>query len=161
MLARTDTVATIAESWLAQLEAALAGPGRARLKELFQPDSHWRDVLALSWRIMTVGGADTIVRELATHAGRAGPTGFRLDRQRAAPRKVTRAGTDAIEAIFGFETTPAPHRDGDGSERHCKRSGYSGPGKFRGYRAALQPLRGRRGVDEEECPCHRLGQQRA
>ena len=104
MLARTDTVATIAESWLAQLEAALAGPGRARLKELFQPDSHWRDVLALSWRIMTVGGVDTIVRELATHAGRAGPTGFRLDRQRAAPRKVTRAGTDAIEAIFGFET---------------------------------------------------------
>jgi len=40
MLARTDTVATIAESWLAQLEAALARPGRARLKELFHPDSH-------------------------------------------------------------------------------------------------------------------------
>ena len=105
MLARTDTVATIAENWLAQLEAALAGSGRPRLKELFHRDSHWRDVLALSWRIMTVGGADAIVRELATHAGRAGPAGFRLDRQRAAPRKVTRAGTDAIEAIFDFETT--------------------------------------------------------
>src|SRR6516165_11213510 len=105
MLARTDTVATIAENWLAQLEAALAGSGPPRLKELFHRDSHWRDVLALSWRIMTVGGADAIVRELATHADRAGPAGFRLDRQRAAPRKVTRAGTDAIEAIFDFETT--------------------------------------------------------
>jgi hypothetical protein len=48
MLARTG--ATIAESWLAQLEAALAGPGRGRLKELFHPDSHWRDALAKSAR---------------------------------------------------------------------------------------------------------------
>ena len=38
MLARTG--ATIAESRLAQLEAALAGSGRARLKEPFHPDSH-------------------------------------------------------------------------------------------------------------------------
>ena len=38
MLARTG--ATIAESRLAQLEAALAGSGRARLKELLHPDSH-------------------------------------------------------------------------------------------------------------------------
>ncbi len=105
MLARTDTVATIAESWLAQFDQALAAPGRARLKTLFHPDSLWRDVLALTWHIKTVNGSDAILRELATHADRARPTGFKIDPHRTAPRNVTRAGTDAIEAIFGFETT--------------------------------------------------------
>ncbi len=105
MLARTDTVATIAESWLAQFGQALAAPGRARLKTLFHPDSLWRDVLALTWHIKTVNGSDAILRELATHADRARPTGFKIDPHRTAPRNVTRAGTDAIEAIFGFETS--------------------------------------------------------
>jgi hypothetical protein len=104
MLARADTVATIAEKWLAQFERALAAPSRGRLETLFHADSHWRDVLALTWRIKTVSGADAILRELVAHAGRARPTGFRLDPHRTAPRNVTRAGTDAIEAIFSFET---------------------------------------------------------
>jgi thioredoxin reductase len=104
MLARADTVATIAENWLAQFERALAAPSRARLKTLFHADGHWRDVLALTWHIKTVSGAEAILRELATHAGRARPTGFRLDPHRSAPRNVRRAGTDAIEAIFSFET---------------------------------------------------------
>jgi len=53
MLARADTVATIAENWLARFEAALAAPGRPRLERLFHPDSHWRDLLALTWHIKT------------------------------------------------------------------------------------------------------------
>jgi hypothetical protein len=40
MLARTDSLATIAESWLARFETALATPGRPRLKPLFHADSH-------------------------------------------------------------------------------------------------------------------------
>src|ERR1700724_3715201 len=62
MLARTDTVATISESWLVQFEGALAAPGQARLKTLFHSDSHWRDVLALTWHIKTVNGSDAILR---------------------------------------------------------------------------------------------------
>jgi putative flavoprotein involved in K+ transport len=104
MLARADTVATIAENWLAQFEDALAARSRSRLHALFHADSHWRDVLALTWRIETVSGSDAILRELATHAARARPSGFKLDPRRTAPRNVRRAGTDAIEAIFGFET---------------------------------------------------------
>jgi hypothetical protein len=110
MLARTDAAATIAENWLAQLEAALAAPSPDRLKSLFQADSHWRDVLALTWRIDTVAGSDAIARDLAAHASRARPTGFKIDPQRTAPRNVTRVGTDTIEAIFSFETS-----DGRGS----------------------------------------------
>jgi cation diffusion facilitator CzcD-associated flavoprotein CzcO len=110
MLARTDHVATIAESWLAQFEAALASSGGPRLADLFHTDSHWRDVLALTWRIQTVSGSDTVVRELAASAARSGATRFKIDLQRTPPRTVTRAGTDAIEAIFTFET-----REGRGS----------------------------------------------
>jgi thioredoxin reductase len=40
----------------------------------------------------------------------ARPTGFEIDPHRTAPRNVTRAGTNAIEAIFSFETA-----DGRGS----------------------------------------------
>ena len=103
-LAKTDTIASIVEDWLSQFEEALAVPGQARLKTLFHAESYWRDVLALTWHLKTVSGSDAIWRELAMHAARARPTGFKIDQDRTAPRKVTRAGTDAIEAIFSFET---------------------------------------------------------
>jgi Pyridine nucleotide-disulphide oxidoreductase len=103
MLSRAETIATAAENWLAQLERALAQPDDVVLKTLFHAHSHWRDVLALTWHIRTVNGADAIARELKAHAGRAQPTGFRTDPRRTAPRHVTRAGTGAIEAIFKFD----------------------------------------------------------
>jgi putative flavoprotein involved in K+ transport len=106
MLDRTDkTLATIAENWLAQFERALADPDDVRLTPLFHRDSHWRDVLALTWHIRTVNGLDAILRELKAHVGRAYPTSFKTDPHRTAPRYVTRAGTNAIEAIIRFETT--------------------------------------------------------
>ena len=104
MLARTETIATIADHWLAQFERALAEPDDVLLKTLFHPDSHWRDVLALTWQIRTINGLDAILRELKAHIGQARPTGFRTDPHRTPPRHVTRAGTNAIEAIFRFET---------------------------------------------------------
>ncbi len=110
MLDRTDDVSTAGENWLAQFESAIARPDDILLKSLFHPDSYWRDVLALSWNLQTVNGAESILGELKAHAVRAAPGGFRIDPDRAAPRRVTRAGTSAIEAIFKFET-----RQGRGS----------------------------------------------
>ena len=104
MLAETKSLATIANHWLAAFEKALAGRDAAALKALFHPDSHWRDVLALTWHIRTVNGLEAVLGELKAHAARAHPTGFRTDPRRTAPRHVTRAGTEAIEAIFQFET---------------------------------------------------------
>src|SRR5258708_20487179 len=49
-------------------------------------------------------GGEAILRELTAPAGRAQPAGFQIDPDRAAPRRVTRAGTHTIEAIFKFET---------------------------------------------------------
>ena len=104
MLDKTDDIAIAAENWLAQFEQALAEPDDDLLKTLFHPDSYWRDVLALSWHLQTVNGAAAIINALRVQAGRASPSGFRIDPDRAAPRHVTRAGTGTIEAIFRFET---------------------------------------------------------
>ncbi len=104
MLDRTDDISTAAENWLAQFERALAKPDDSLLKSLFHPDSYWRDVLALSWNLQTINGADAILRELRVDAGNAAPRGFAIDPDRAAPRRATRAGTVSIEAIFKFET---------------------------------------------------------
>jgi cation diffusion facilitator CzcD-associated flavoprotein CzcO len=104
MLDRTENIAVAVENWLAQFESALAKPDDTLPKTLFHPDSYWRDVLALSWNLQTLNGAEAILRELKADAGRAAPSGFRIDPDRTAPRRVTRAGTNAIEAIFKFET---------------------------------------------------------
>ncbi|MHC2435204.1 flavin-containing monooxygenase [Bradyrhizobium sp. USDA 4451] len=104
MLDKTDDISVAADNWLVQFEDALAGPDDVLLKPLFHPDSYWRDVLALSWNIQTINRAFAIIEELPAHARRSTPHHFRIDAERAAPRRVTRAGTDAIEAIFKFET---------------------------------------------------------
>src|SRR3981189_3465852 len=104
MLDRTENITAAVETWLAQFESALAKPGDGLLKTLFHPDSYWRDVLALSWNLQTINGAGAIVTDLKARAGRAQPAGFRIDPDRAAPRRVSRAGTHTIEAIFKFET---------------------------------------------------------
>src|SRR4051794_2346477 len=93
-LATTDNIATIADDWLAQFERALAESDDVLLNTLFHPDSHWRDVLALTWHIRTVNGSDAILKELKAHVGRANPTGLRTNPLRTAPRRVMRAGTN-------------------------------------------------------------------
>ncbi|MCO6763672.1 hypothetical protein KQH43_31755, partial [Streptomyces sp. EL5] len=74
-----------------QFEDALASPDDVLLKPLFHPDSYWRDVLALSWNIQTVNRAFAIIEELPSHARRSDPRDFRIDAERAAPRRVMRA----------------------------------------------------------------------
>jgi cation diffusion facilitator CzcD-associated flavoprotein CzcO len=104
MLDKTDDISVAADNWLAQFEEALVKSDGGLLKSLFHAESHWRDVLALSWNIQTVNGADAIISEFGRYAPAAAPSGFAVDPDRAAPRRVTRAGTQAIEAIFKFET---------------------------------------------------------
>jgi len=76
MLDRTDDISIATENWLAQFESALAEPDGTALSALFHPDSHWRDVLALSWNIQTVNGVDAILSELRAHAHGAVPGNF-------------------------------------------------------------------------------------
>jgi putative flavoprotein involved in K+ transport len=105
MLDRTDDSSVAADTWLTQFEEALAKSDDALALQLFHPDSYWRDVLALSWNIQTLNGRDAILEALPPLAHDMAPSGFAVAPGRAAPRKVMRAGTNAIEAIFNFETS--------------------------------------------------------
>jgi len=104
MLAKADVITAPVEEWLARFERALTGTDIAALKALFHGESHWRDVLALTWDITTLEGADAIAAALKQCAARLRPSGFRVSAGRTPPRRVTRVGTEAIEAFFQFET---------------------------------------------------------
>ena len=101
MTAGADALVMAANHWLARFEAALAAKDARALESLFRADSHWRDVLALTWRIRTVSGAQALASEIAKHDE---ASGFGVDPARTPPRIVTRAGTKCIEALFRFET---------------------------------------------------------
>ena len=92
------------ETWLEQFERALTKSDVTSLSQLFARDSYWRDVIALSWRIKTVSGADDILYELQDSAKQSHPAAFKLAGDRTPPRRVRRAGAETIEAIFRFET---------------------------------------------------------
>jgi putative flavoprotein involved in K+ transport len=108
MLARAETTDTTAaatvQDWLARFEDALAAGDQTLLEALFRPESYWRDLLAFTWHITTICGADAIAGALGAHARRARPSRFRAAANRTRPRNVERVGTGAIEAIFNFET---------------------------------------------------------
>src|SRR5579872_7430541 len=104
MLDRTDDIATSVENWLAEFERALERHDVDALRTLFLIESYWRDVLALSWNLQTLNGVDAILKELPLLAAQHAPGRFLIDPARAAPRRVKRAGTETIEAIFKFET---------------------------------------------------------
>jgi pyridine nucleotide-disulfide oxidoreductase len=105
VLAETETtLAEAVQDWLLRFEQVLADGDEARLRTLFHRDSYWRDLLALTWNIRTVSGAEAITRELQAHADHVAPRHFALAPGRTPPRWVKRAGTSAIEAIFRFET---------------------------------------------------------
>jgi phosphoglycerate dehydrogenase-like enzyme len=110
MLSTAETIATAAENWLTHFERALAQPNGDLFQTLFHPDSYWRDILALTWRIETITGSAAILSEMKAQVDRVNPNSFKLAPNRSAPRRVTRVGTNTIEAIFKFETA-----EGEGS----------------------------------------------
>ena len=103
MLAKTESIETDAQEWLARFERALGAGGDALCARCFMTTATG----AMCWRSPGTSGPCTApTRSRArsrAHAGVA-PSGFRLDPRRTAPRQVTRVGRRAIEAIFAFET---------------------------------------------------------
>jgi putative flavoprotein involved in K+ transport len=97
-----------AAAWLDAFEDALSSGDAARIGALFDSESHWRDILAFTWELRTASGPDAIAERLAATRGAVRPRGFRLAEGRTPPRRVRRAGTEAIEAIFTFETYVGP-----------------------------------------------------
>ncbi len=102
----TNTSAKVAaETWISDFGAALGSGDIARIAALFAEECHWRDMLAFTWDLRTASGAGAIAERIVQHLPRVTPRGFALAVGRTPPRRVVRAGVDAIEAIFGFETS--------------------------------------------------------
>jgi putative flavoprotein involved in K+ transport len=106
MLNKKDEAAgRTVEHWLAAFEQALTETAGSALVDLFHPKAHWRDLVALTWHISTVSGSDNIAEALGGCAADVGARRFEIDPERAAPRRVVRAGEDVVEGIFRFETS--------------------------------------------------------
>ena len=94
----------VAEAWLRRFNQALQAGDTGGLAALFRADGHWRDIVALSWRILTLSGRDAVAAPLLAAALSQGARDFAVDPHREPPRLVERAGEAAIEAILRFET---------------------------------------------------------
>lgn len=102
------TAEAAAEAWLGRFQAALDARDAGTVAGLFASECHWRDILAFTWNLRTASGAEAIAARLVEHLAAAQPRGIALAGNRTPPRRVTRAGTEAIEAIFAFETAVGP-----------------------------------------------------
>ncbi|MDC3409897.1 NAD(P)/FAD-dependent oxidoreductase, partial [Alphaproteobacteria bacterium] len=71
---------------------------------LFFEDSHWRDVLALTWKIQTVSGKSKIIEDLYNNILDVSAKHFQIDQERTPPREVIRGGKSVIEVILKFNT---------------------------------------------------------
>jgi putative flavoprotein involved in K+ transport len=99
-----DALSASVRRWLTRFETALVAGDRQAVAYLFRDDSHWRDLLALTWYVETVSGAASIARDLSDRSAKMTPSRFEIADDRTPPRRVTRAGVHAIEAIFRFRT---------------------------------------------------------
>ncbi|RAK76886.1 flavin-containing monooxygenase [Aspergillus fijiensis CBS 313.89] len=97
---------TIAQEWLAKLNAHLTGSTSIPLSSLFHEDSWWRDMLALDWDFHTIRGYPNIQSYLAQHLPRVQLQNARVhDEEKIKPAIDTPSpGLTWITAMFGFET---------------------------------------------------------
>jgi cation diffusion facilitator CzcD-associated flavoprotein CzcO len=95
-------------SWISAFGHALARQDAAAVGQMFQADSHWRNLCGMSWQIATVSGSQKLSGELCRRAREVAATGFEVDTQLLLPRSAVVAGVEVIEAIFRFDTVNGP-----------------------------------------------------
>jgi hypothetical protein len=97
-----------AQYWLESFETALQAQDAAAVTALFLTEGLWRDVLAFTWTIQTMSGRPAIEAMLRETLVRTRPKNFHIPSKRTPPRWIIRAGTEAIEALFDFDTAFGP-----------------------------------------------------
>ena len=105
----TETSAkAAAQRWIADFAAALNSRDPTRIATLFAKECFWRDILAFDWDLRMMTGAKAITERIVPLIATTAPRDFQLAKDRAAPRTVTRAGTETIEVMFTFESAIGP-----------------------------------------------------
>ena len=97
------------DNWLLSFNNAISSKNSKKetltnLDKLFFEDSHWRDILALSWKIQTISGKQNIIKKLNDKILDFTAKDFNIDLERTSPREVIRAGKNVIEVILKFKT---------------------------------------------------------
>ena len=105
------TLSATATDWLTAFETALGARDAAAVAALFHPECHWRDLLAFTWHVATVSGADDIAAALCARGEATAASGFRTDETDVPVRMVVRGGReDVVEAIIRFSAAAGPGR---------------------------------------------------
>ena len=85
------------DAWFAAFEAAVGDRDVKRLTGMFTTDSFWRDLVAMTWNIVTLEGRDEIADMLTTRLDDAIPSGFRTS-------EPPTLDDDVVSAFIEFET---------------------------------------------------------
>ena len=97
------------DNWLLSFNEAISDKNSKtvsieNLNKLFFENSHWRDILALTWQIQTTSGKQNIIPKLYDKVLNVIAKDFVIDQQRTQPREVIRAGKNVVEVILKFKT---------------------------------------------------------
>src|SRR3546814_17242224 len=79
-------------------DLALGSQDIDRPKEIFRPDSYWRDIAGLRQGIATIGGREEIAAVLLQSATQASASGFSVASDRIAVSPGRIPGEDVVEA---------------------------------------------------------------
>jgi putative flavoprotein involved in K+ transport len=93
----------IASAWLADFTSALERVDVDAALALFEPDCHWRDLVAFTWNIRTQEGPEAIRAMLKARLADTRPSAFAVEGE------ATEAG-GVVDAWFTFETAVARGR---------------------------------------------------
>ena len=97
----------LAFKWAEKFNTAILKENPENLSPLFIDQCHWRDLLALTWRIETCSGRQSVQEKIIISAKTQGMRNFRIDKRRSIPKLVERAGKQCIEAFACFDTNVA------------------------------------------------------
>lgn len=104
----------IAEAWLGDFNVALDQRDSNAIRGLFAVDGWWRDLLALTWDLRTLHGADAIGLAVDEHLDRSKLSGLRLQSGKSPQLTEGEDETETVEIWIEFETAVA---DGHGIAR--------------------------------------------
>tara|TARA_B100002052_G_scaffold34964_1_gene26975 strand:- start:86 stop:1879 length:1794 start_codon:yes stop_codon:yes gene_type:complete len=104
-------ISNIVENWLIDFNEIIQNSKSIDDKKItkifskaFHKNSHWRDLIALTWEIITYSDIENIQKEFLNSLSKQNVSKFSIDKNRTKPRKVKRGGNTTIEAILSFST---------------------------------------------------------
>lgn len=100
-----DSACVKTAEWLKAFNAALEHTTSDQLATLFCQDSHWRNIVGLTFTFGTVSDRDAVAQALYQASKECQAHDFEIDDQRLAPRQIERAGETVIEAMIRFKTS--------------------------------------------------------